>query len=88
MPATLFYAFEGQIGVLLISWFGKADTIAEVGALSRIPQISVLLGAFNTVGRDTETIRRYIADQEKEDQRLDQLEMPCIEQQTNANQKN
>ena len=42
----------------------------------------------DTVGRDTETIRRYIAEQEKEDQRLDQLEMPWIEAQTNANQKN
>lgn len=41
----------------------------------------------DTVGRDTETIRRYIADQEKEDQRLDQLEMPWIEPQTNANKK-
>ena len=42
----------------------------------------------DTVGRDTETIRRYIADQEKEDQRLDQLEMPWIEPQSNANKKN
>lgn len=42
----------------------------------------------DSVGRDTETIRRYIADQEKEDQRLDQLEMPWIEAQTNANKKN
>jgi putative transposase len=42
----------------------------------------------DTVGRDTETIRRCIADQEKEDQRLDQLEMPWIESQTNANKKN
>ena len=32
----------------------------------------------DTVGRDTETIRRYIADQDKEDRRLDQLEMPWI----------
>jgi hypothetical protein len=40
------------------------------------------------VGLDTKTIRRYIADQEKEDQRLDQLEMPWIESQTNANKKN
>ena len=33
----------------------------------------------DTVGRDTELIRRYIAEQEKEDQRLDQIEMPWIE---------
>lgn len=30
----------------------------------------------DTVGRDTERIRRYIQDQEAEDQRLDQLEFP------------
>jgi hypothetical protein len=40
----------------------------------------------DTVGRDIETIRRYIADQEKEDQRLDQQEMPWIEPQTNEQQ--
>ena len=32
----------------------------------------------DTVGRDTETIRKYIAQQEMEDRRLDQLEMPEI----------
>ena len=32
----------------------------------------------DTVGRDTETIRKYIAEQEIEDRRLDQLEMPEI----------
>ena len=30
----------------------------------------------DTVGWDTETIRKYIAEQEMEDRRLDQLEMP------------
>ena len=33
----------------------------------------------DTVGRDTEVIRRYIAEQEKEDQRIEQMEMPWIE---------
>jgi hypothetical protein len=32
--------------------------------------------------------KNNIADQENEDQRLDQLEMPWIEAQTNANKKN
>ena len=32
----------------------------------------------DTVGRDTETIRKYRAEQEIEDRRLDQLEMPEI----------
>jgi hypothetical protein len=32
----------------------------------------------DTVGRDTETIPKYVAEQEMEDRRLDQLEMPEI----------
>ena len=42
----------------------------------------------DTVGRDTELIRRYIIDQEKEDRRLDQVEMPWIEEKPNTNKKN
>jgi hypothetical protein len=42
----------------------------------------------DTVGRDTELIRRFIAEQEKEDRRLDQVEMPWIEEKTNTNKKN
>jgi hypothetical protein len=41
----------------------------------------------DTVGRDTELIRRYIAEQEKEDRRLDQLEMPWVEEKTKTNKK-
>ncbi len=35
---------------------------------------------YHTVSRDTEVIRRYIRDQEAEDQRLDQLEFPIDHQ--------
>ena len=42
----------------------------------------------DTVGRDTELIRRYIAEQEKEDRRLDQVEMPWIEEKANTKEKN
>ena len=35
----------------------------------------------DTAGRDTERIRRYIQDQEAEDRRLDQLELPIAENQ-------
>ena len=41
----------------------------------------------DTVGRDTELIRRYIAEQEKEDRRRDQMEMPWIEDKANENKK-
>ncbi|HBZ55595.1 MAG TPA: IS200/IS605 family transposase [Syntrophobacteraceae bacterium] len=37
----------------------------------------------DTVGRNTEAIRKYIREQEKEDQRLDQLEFPTNDQETN-----
>jgi putative transposase len=37
----------------------------------------------DTVGRDTETIRKYIRDQEQEDQRLDQLDLALENQETN-----
>jgi O-antigen/teichoic acid export membrane protein len=49
IPSTLFFAFQGQITILLISWFGQTQSIAEVGALGRIGQLSVMLGAFNGV---------------------------------------
>ena len=39
----------------------------------------------DTVGRNTELIRQYIADQEAQDRRLDQMEMPWIEQKKNTN---
>jgi len=42
----------------------------------------------DTVGRDTELIRQYIAEQEKEDQRRDQMEMPWIEEKVKTNKKN
>ena len=41
----------------------------------------------DTVGRDTEKIRRYIQEQEAEDQRLDQMELLDVTNQ-NANQPN
>jgi O-antigen/teichoic acid export membrane protein len=49
MPAILFGAFQGQIGVMLIAWFGKEQYVAELGALGRFAQIFVMLGAFNAV---------------------------------------
>ena len=32
----------------------------------------------STVGKNEEAVRRYIREQEKEDQRLDQLELPAL----------
>lgn len=49
LPGTIFYALQGQITILVISWFGEGQNIAEVGALGRIGQLFVMLGAFNSV---------------------------------------
>lgn len=35
-PTTIFYCFQGQITILLISLFGKVSNVAEIGALGRI----------------------------------------------------
>jgi O-antigen/teichoic acid export membrane protein len=49
IPSVIFFALQGQINVLLITWFGKAQSIAEVGALGRLGQVFAMLGAFNNV---------------------------------------
>jgi O-antigen/teichoic acid export membrane protein len=42
--STLFYCFQGQINVFLISLFGRhTDSIAEVGALGRLAMIFTIL---------------------------------------------
>jgi len=43
MPNTIFYAFQGQISILLITWFGHSTAIAGLGALSRLSRFFVLL---------------------------------------------
>lgn len=47
MPSLVFFALQGQIAMFLISFFGQTRSIAEVGALSRLGQILLLLSGFN-----------------------------------------
>ena len=42
LPGFVFYAFLGQISLLLITYFGHAQAVASVGALSRLAQIFAL----------------------------------------------
>jgi O-antigen/teichoic acid export membrane protein len=49
IPGTAFFAIHGQITIFLISWFGQARDVAEVGALGRLGQLFLLLAAFNSV---------------------------------------
>ncbi len=44
MPNTIFYAFQGQISLILITLFGHASAVASVGALGRLGQIFILFG--------------------------------------------
>ena len=47
MPNTIFYAFQGQISLLLITWFGRSTAVAGIGALSRLSRIFILLTQMN-----------------------------------------
>jgi O-antigen/teichoic acid export membrane protein len=44
LPNVIFYAFQGQLSLLLITIFGRSTAVASVGALSRLSQIYVLFG--------------------------------------------
>jgi len=43
-PSAVYYAFEGQIAVLLVSVFGKTAGVASVGALTRLAMIFTVIG--------------------------------------------
>lgn len=49
IPGLIFTAFQGQISLFLITWFGRSESIAEVAALGRVGQLFVLLSAFNGI---------------------------------------
>jgi len=42
--STLFFAFQGQITIWLISLFGNVERVAEVGALGRLAVVFTLIG--------------------------------------------
>lgn len=44
-PNVLFYCFQGQITIWLISIFGKAQSIAEIGALGRLAMVFSIINA-------------------------------------------
>jgi O-antigen/teichoic acid export membrane protein len=49
LPGVVFYAFQAQITILLVTLFGATTSIAEVGALSRLAALFVVLGGVNQV---------------------------------------
>jgi len=44
-PNTIFYCFQGQITVFLLSIFGSVQTVAEIGALGRLSVIFAVIGS-------------------------------------------
>jgi O-antigen/teichoic acid export membrane protein len=44
LPGVIFYAFQAQISLLLITYFGHATAVASVGALTRLGQVFALFG--------------------------------------------
>src|SRR6185437_17015775 len=42
MPGAIFYAFQGQISILLITLFGHTTAVAGLGALNRLSRVFVL----------------------------------------------
>lgn len=66
-PVLIFYAFQGQIYIFLISFFGKTQNIAEVGALSRLNQLFVFFLAIHSAvivpfiarAQDSTLFRKY-----------------------------
>jgi hypothetical protein len=44
-PSAIYYAFEGQISIWLISIFGKTQAIAQVGALGRLAMVFNIVSA-------------------------------------------
>lgn len=49
LPGLIFYAFQGQITIVLVSVFGRTESIAEVGALSRLTALFVIFGGITQV---------------------------------------
>ena len=47
-PHTIYYCLQGQITVWLISIFGNADSVADVGALGRLAVVFSVLGALTS----------------------------------------
>jgi O-antigen/teichoic acid export membrane protein len=48
-PSVMFYAFQGQIAVFLITIFGRTAAVASVGALARLGQIFTIPSQMNGV---------------------------------------
>ena len=49
MPGAIFYAFQGQIIIGIIAYFGNSSAVADTAAVGRFAQLFMLIGAFTSV---------------------------------------
>jgi O-antigen/teichoic acid export membrane protein len=49
VPGVVFYALQGQLGVFLITFFGRTGAVASVGALGRLRQVFALFSQMNPI---------------------------------------
>ena len=47
MPNAIFYALQGQISLLLITFFGRTTAVASIGALNRLSRFFLLFAQMN-----------------------------------------
>lgn len=68
-PNAIFYCFQGQVTILIMTWFGSVTQIAEFGALGRLAFLtslissfffSLLIPRFNRLQERGEIKRRYV----------------------------
>jgi len=45
LPTVIFYLLQGQLTILLISFFGRTENVADIGALTRLTAFFSLFGA-------------------------------------------
>lgn len=48
LPGVVYFIFQGQIAVFLLTSLAQTQAVAEVGALGRLQQVFILLGALNS----------------------------------------
>ena len=73
MPAVIFWAFQSQISLYLITLFGKTMNMAQVAALGRLGQLFAILMAFNVV-----VIEPYFARLHRSNLRLRYLQVVAL----------
>ena len=49
IPGVIFYSFQGQVGVYALAFMGKSESVAGIGALSKVCQVTNYVSSMNPV---------------------------------------